>query len=101
MFGGLIAVYVYFILFPYSRDIEEFIEVFKEASQYLEVDFLDFLGNGRDNLNPKAYAALRKNVDINTVREELARQRDLFVAWVQDPWTRCESHYVPEEVMRD
>ena len=60
-----------------------------------------FLENDRDNLNPKAYAALRKNVDINTVREELARQRDLFVAWAQDPRTLYESHYVPEEVMSD
>ena len=85
------------LLFPYGHDIEEFIEVFNEASHYLEADFLDFLENDRDNLNPKAYKALRKNVDINTVREELARQRDLFVAWVQDPRTRYESHYVPEE----
>ncbi|MBR4560929.1 MAG: hypothetical protein IKO23_03300 [Bacteroidales bacterium] len=60
-----------------------------------------FLENDRDNLNSKAFAALRKNVDINTVREELDRQCDLFVAWVQDPRTRYESHYVPEEVMRD
>lgn len=56
-----------------------------------------FLENDRDNLNSKAFAALRKNVDINTVREELGRQRDLFVAWVQDPRTRFKSHYVPEE----
>lgn len=89
------------LLFPYSRDIEEFIAVFDEASQYLEAGFLDFLENDRDNLNPKAYKALRNNVDINIVREELARQRDLFVAWVKDPRTRYESHYVPEEVMRD
>ena len=89
------------LLFPYSRDIDEFLEVFKEASQYLEADFLDFLENSRDNLNSKAYAALRKAVDVDAVRDELVRQRDLFVAWVRDPRVPFESLYVPVEVMKD
>lgn len=102
--GGLMSPIIVMedsLLFPYSRDIEEFLEVFKEASQYLEADFLDFLENDRDNLNPKAYAALRQAVDVNVVRDELAKQRDLFVAWVRDPRVPFESYYVPEEVMKD
>ena len=102
--GGLMSPIIVMedsLLFPYSRDIEEFLEVFKEASQYLEADFLDFLENSRDNLNPKAYAALRKAVDVNVVRDELAKQRDLFMAWVRDPRTPLESYYVPIEVMKD
>ena len=102
--GGLMSPIIVMddsLLFPYSRDIIEFLEVFKEASQYLEADFLDFLENCRDNLNPKAYAALRQVVDVNVVRDELAKQHDLFVAWVRDPRVRFESYYVPIEVMKD
>ena len=102
--GGLMSPIIVMddsLLFPYSRDIDEFLEVFKEASQYLEADFLDFLENSRDNLNPKAYAALRKAIDVNVVRDELAKQRDLFMAWVRDPRVPFESLYVPVEVMKD
>ena len=89
------------LLFPDSRDTEAFLEVFQEASQYLEADFLDFLKNDRDNLNPSAYAALRKAVDVDAVRDELVRQRNLFMSWVRDPRTPYESSYVPIEVMMD
>lgn len=102
--GGLMSPIIVMedsLLFPYSRDIDEFLEVFQEASRYLEADFLDFLENNRNNLNPTAYAALRKVVDVNVVRDELAQQRDLFVAWLRDPRTSVESYYVPIEVMKD
>lgn len=102
--GGLMSPYTVMtdsLLFPYSRDIEEFVEIFEEAARYLEADFLDFLESDRANLNSKAYADLRKAVDVNAVHDELVRQRENFLAWVRDPRTQYESHYVPVEVMRD
>lgn len=102
--GGLmspITVMADSLLFPYSRDVEEFVEVFDEASRYLEADFLDFLENNSANLNRKAYADLRKAVDVSAVRDELVQQRNLFVAWVRDPRMRYETHYVPVKVMSD
>ena len=102
--GGLMSPIIVMsdsLLFPYSHDVDEFVDVFNEASQYLEADFLDFLKNDRDNLNPTAYAALRQAVDVNVVRDELEQQRDLFVDWVRDPRTPFEYYYVPIEVMKD
>lgn len=75
-------------LFPHSCDVEAFVEVFNEASRYLEAHFLNFIENN-------------SAIDINAVRDELARQRDLFVAWVKDHRTHYESHYVPVEMMKD
>ena len=100
--GGLMSpVQVIFesILYPYSYEVEDYLEAFREAADYLEADFFDFLENDQSNLNPTAYAALRKAVDTDALRKELAQQRQLFESWIQDPRTKYPLYYIePKEI---
>lgn len=88
-------------LFPFAAGLDDFVKVFDEASAYLEADIADFFRNDSVNLDPAAYAAMREVVDVDTLREELSRQRDIFLRWLRDPRTNYESYYVPIETMRD
>lgn len=103
--GGLMSpIQVVFesYLYPYSPDIDEYLEVFHEAADYLEADFFDFLEHDRANLNPAAYAALREVIGLAALREELAQQRKLFEAWIQDPRTKYPLYYLePNDIWNE
>ena len=73
----------------------------KFVEQEINSSVVQIMRAFRDNLNPTAYQALRMAVDVTVVRNELAQQRDLFVAWIKDPRISFDYSYVPIEVMKD
>ena len=83
-------------LYPYGSEIEEYLQCFHEAAEYLETDFFDFLENDKPNLNPSAYSELKENVDVAVVRAELSQQRQLFEDWIQDPRIEYPHYYLPQ-----
>ena len=90
------------VLFPYGEEIEEYLDCFREAADYLETDFFDFLEKDRANLNPSSYQALKEAVNVTALHDELARQRQLFEEWIQDPRTKYPLYYLePKEIWED
>lgn len=78
--GGLmspIQVMVESDLFPYSTEIEEYLDVFNEAAEYFE------------------------SVNTPEVRAELMKWRDSYESWVRDPRTKYDLYYLdPKEIWK-
>ena len=78
--GGLmspIQVMVESDLFPYSTEIEEYLDVFNEAAEYFE------------------------SANTPEVRAELMKWRDSYESWVRDPRTKYDLYYLdPKEIWK-